>query len=317
MALGLIAAPAAKGAEAKLLVAEGAEHTYTQIASTNLHLCALRDDGSAVCWGHASQKRRCILTPPDGAFVQIDTGVYGGCGVRADGSVDCWGARLKRSGGLACVTHDAKKQGWLATQPNEGPYVRVKVGVREVCALTEDGELHCPAMRARADSGVAELDVENAQVCILNGEGQPICMGHDVSYRAPPVARLHGIDVGGWVTCGLTDSDALQCWGYTQQPVEPDPRDVHVEVVEAESLVTPLSYSPADAMMGRFGGAFDAELAAASAIGGVLGVRFAPENMHAEVERVGLDEVPEGTFQQVEVAVRGACGLRTDGTVTC
>jgi alpha-tubulin suppressor-like RCC1 family protein len=65
-----------------------------------LHSCAVRTDGSLVCWGAgttaATDCRPANLNcgqalAPDGLFREVAAGYTQSCGVRDDGSVTCWG----------------------------------------------------------------------------------------------------------------------------------------------------------------------------------------------------------------------------------
>src|SRR5688500_20069671 len=52
------------------------------------HTCALRQDGTASCWGNDYNGK---TTPPAGTFIELSAGFEHTCGLRGDGSVACWG----------------------------------------------------------------------------------------------------------------------------------------------------------------------------------------------------------------------------------
>ena len=54
------------------------------------HACAVRADGSVVCFGRTSYGRS---DGPTGAgpFTNFTVGIYNGCALAEDGSVECWG----------------------------------------------------------------------------------------------------------------------------------------------------------------------------------------------------------------------------------
>ncbi len=67
-----------------------APEQHTTLSSGWLHTCALRPDGTAICWGSDSSGQS---SPPEGeSFVSISSGAYHTCALRSDGSAVCWGA---------------------------------------------------------------------------------------------------------------------------------------------------------------------------------------------------------------------------------
>ena len=73
---------------------------FVAISSASNHTCALRRDGSAVCWGaqqgdmgdYGHQVGFGQAEPPAGeTFVAISSGDLHTCALRSDGSPVCWG----------------------------------------------------------------------------------------------------------------------------------------------------------------------------------------------------------------------------------
>ena len=54
------------------------------------HACALRSNGSAVCWGALGGPQGGEHSSP-GPYVQIATTAHFTCAIRVDGSLQCWG----------------------------------------------------------------------------------------------------------------------------------------------------------------------------------------------------------------------------------
>ena len=53
------------------------------------HTCAIREDGTAVCWGADAYGQ---ASPPEGeVFVAIGCDSDHTCGIRPDGAAVCWG----------------------------------------------------------------------------------------------------------------------------------------------------------------------------------------------------------------------------------
>lgn len=55
--------------------------------------CAIRTDGTAVCWGHDAIFD---FTPPDGVFTAVSVGYGRACGLRLNNTVDCWGKQIEK-----------------------------------------------------------------------------------------------------------------------------------------------------------------------------------------------------------------------------
>ena len=61
---------------------------FAAISSTHIHTCALRFDGSPVCWGG---DRYSGASPPDGErLAAINSSIWHTCGLRLDGTPVCW-----------------------------------------------------------------------------------------------------------------------------------------------------------------------------------------------------------------------------------
>ena len=59
-------------------------------SSSPSHTCALRSNGSAICWGWNEYGQ---ASPPEGEqFVSVSSGTVHTCALRPDGSVACWGS---------------------------------------------------------------------------------------------------------------------------------------------------------------------------------------------------------------------------------
>jgi alpha-tubulin suppressor-like RCC1 family protein len=52
------------------------------------HGCAVRTDGTLVCWGDNTFGQS---SPPTGTFTQVSAGTFHTCGVKTDGTFVCWG----------------------------------------------------------------------------------------------------------------------------------------------------------------------------------------------------------------------------------
>jgi len=62
--------------------------------SVNQFNCGVHTDGSVECWSYADpccNNTYGQLTPPKGAFTQVDVGTHHACGIKEDKTVACWG----------------------------------------------------------------------------------------------------------------------------------------------------------------------------------------------------------------------------------
>jgi Regulator of chromosome condensation (RCC1) repeat len=93
-----------------------------QVSSGSGTLCALRTEGSIVCWGING-----VAKVPRGKFVQVSAGNYFACGVRSGGTLVCWG------------------DPWTVPEtPPSGKFTQVSSGSAGfACGLRRSGSLAC------------------------------------------------------------------------------------------------------------------------------------------------------------------------------
>ena len=96
--------------------------------SADNRTCAVRTDGSVVCWGDGYGGLPLAMSerPPEGAFISVSVGNTHSCGVRTDGSVACWG-------------YDHLGQ----SSPPEGEFVSVSAGEYHTCGIKADASVTC------------------------------------------------------------------------------------------------------------------------------------------------------------------------------
>ncbi|HEX2873526.1 MAG TPA: hypothetical protein VHP33_19845 [Polyangiaceae bacterium] len=122
---------------------------FSQIASSELHSCAIRIDGTLACWGagtlasdppgwacpnatHFGQS-----LPPSGTFIAVAVGEKHGCAIRSDGTVACWGA------GTTLGDCPANAAACGQSIPPTGQFAAVAVGLVHSCAMREDRSVVC------------------------------------------------------------------------------------------------------------------------------------------------------------------------------
>lgn len=62
--------------------------TYTQVSAGGYHSCGLQDDGTLLCWGRDNFGQAVV---PAGTYTQVSTGQYHTCGLSSSGTLLCWG----------------------------------------------------------------------------------------------------------------------------------------------------------------------------------------------------------------------------------
>ena len=65
--------------------------TFKSVSAGSSHSCAVRTDDSIVCWGSTWASEKGLLDAPAGTFKSVSAGGYGSCAVRSDDAIVCWG----------------------------------------------------------------------------------------------------------------------------------------------------------------------------------------------------------------------------------
>ena len=160
---------------------------FRAISSGTDHVCALREDGTAVCWGDNQDGR---ASPPSETFTAISACSDHTCALRQDGTPVCWGQP------------DPKVDyGQVAPPEGEG-FLAISSGTCHTCALSQNGTLVCWGASRRdgvtysssrihqSGSGIADAPEEErfltisaggAHSCALRVDGSPVCRG--IGYR--------------------------------------------------------------------------------------------------------------------------------------
>ena len=169
-----------------------------QVSAVDNSSCALRSDGTPVCWGGGVVSD---LVPPPGQFVSVSAAGLSGrpCGIRPDGGVECWGYG---------PPYEAPP--WVA------PLTKASVGFYGSCGIQADAALACWDDYTKAP-GWAPLgefvDVEGSThgACALDVRGATHCAGH---YLAdPPHGEFTDIAVGEEHACAIRTDGTVACWG--------------------------------------------------------------------------------------------------------
>ena len=206
------------GCEATCSVTEG----IARVVTGDAHTCARAWDGSAKCWGDASDGRLgygmganadigddepagdAPLLMLGGAVRSMCAAAAHTCALLEDGRVRCWGrASEGRLGNMASSSIGAAEPA-LDSPPVEigGMAQQLDCSGAHSCALRSDGALFC-----WGDGGEGRLGLVMANDNIGDNETPQSAGPVDVG------GQIADIAVGGGHTCVLLQDGAVRCWG--------------------------------------------------------------------------------------------------------
>lgn len=193
------------------------EPRVLDLAASEGMTCALLDTGVVGCWGRwlntcnfrlpqpprelpTCSRTNCRVTP----WIEVFSGVIdvavsnnGGCGLTASGTVSCWGSNSHAQLG---VPYRGTYSSPTPTSPPLTDVTDIVVAQSSVCALRGSSSPTCWGNNNRASLAVATAveDVTTPQDLTVSG----LTFAH--------------IDRHGAHACGITDTGAVYCWGYTR-----------------------------------------------------------------------------------------------------
>ena len=232
-------------------IEEGAAIDRTSLSTGWDHICALREDGAAECWG---VNRYGQSTPPDETFVAISAGGHTTCALREDGEVKCWGQNSyvpPPAGPFVAIStgwdnncglrEEGKAECWGSndsgkSDPPAGSFVAISVGGNHTCGLREEGKAECwgygnyGLANPPAGSFVA-ISAGNFHTCALREEGKAECWGNnDYGKSDPPAGTFAAISAGLEHTCALRENGTAECWGDNQSGKSDPPAGTFVAI---------------------------------------------------------------------------------------
>ncbi|MBF0360952.1 MAG: hypothetical protein HQK49_08065 [Oligoflexia bacterium] len=194
------------------------------LALGRFYSCAVKKDGSVVCWGRADWGAS--TPPPDLKDVKsIAIRDFRSCALKKDGTVVCWGQDI-----------------WdqHVTPPNKLKNVKsITNGYSNSCALKKDGTVvfwgNTYGGKSHPPDGlrdVKSVGLGNQHSCAVKKDGTVVCWGLNYSGQSTPPDGLRdvkSIAVGHSNSCALKNDGTVVCWGEDGQKEStppPDLRDV-------------------------------------------------------------------------------------------
>ena len=177
----------------------------TAVAAGDVHTCALRTNGSVMCWGDNgygqlgdnSPTASPVTTPVPvsglGGVTAIAAGMWHTCALTAGGAVFCWGLNTEGQLGDGTTTDHP-----VPTPVNGlgSGVAAIAVGDRHTCALSTGGAVKCWGWNLHCQLGDGTTADHPVPVPV-NGLG----------------SSAAAIAAGGAHTCALTTGGAALCWG--------------------------------------------------------------------------------------------------------
>jgi alpha-tubulin suppressor-like RCC1 family protein len=170
--------------------------TFTEIAASHEHTCALGSNRRAYCWGYYGAIDA-QPPPPDWATVPGDAGGLAGvtlsrlsaggwhnCMLGSDGKGYCWG---RDDFGQLGVGPAVPGTSLVSTQAGL-TITDITAGQLHTCALASNAKAYCWGINSIGQTGMQEVGL-------------------------PPGVTLSRIVAGGFHTCGITAAGAVWCWG--------------------------------------------------------------------------------------------------------
>ncbi|OQW91259.1 MAG: hypothetical protein BWK78_05130 [Thiotrichaceae bacterium IS1] len=327
---------------------------FKQVTVGYEHSCALKNDGSVVCWGHNNYGQ---ALPPPGTFTQLSSGNNFTCGVQMDGGIACWGdiaappkvllmtdiftqvsvgdehiCALKSHGNVVCWGSDIYKQ----SSPLTDTFKQVSSGAEHTCALRMDDSIACwgsdDGGQAKPPETGTFTQVSSGlhHTCALRMDGSIACWGDE--YRRGEVSPPTGVFTQIAGECAVKASGNIVCWGDASNASPPtDTLGTFIQVsIESpwRGYVTGKDHACAlktDGSIACWGNNYYGQ--ASPPTGGFKQVTSGPfticalktDNSIACWGNNDKDSAspPAGTFTQISFGDEHGCAIKTDGGIEC
>jgi hypothetical protein len=178
-------------------VVEGSWHP--RLATGSEFGCAIRGDGTIVCWGAPTLSPEAVMPPTNGRFVGITAEGWEACAVDEDGSVACW------SGDSAKLVPTSKM---VQVDVNAGG-----CGI-DSCGLTTCWPMRNSLVPPPSDRRFSHVAAAALASCGVQKNGEVFCWGSNMfGLLDHPTGAFKTINMAGRSACAIGMDDRLTCWG--------------------------------------------------------------------------------------------------------
>ncbi|WP_413581908.1 Ig-like domain-containing protein [Bdellovibrio sp. HCB288] len=177
-------------------------NTYQQVSIGSRHGCAIRTDGTLLCWGlnssgqvgDGSTTAVSDMKVIDAAnkYQDISLGTLHTCGVTTANLLRCWGENGDYQVGDNSTTDRTLPVSLLSTTA----FSKAAAGASHSCAITTTGQLYCWGNNNYGAAGSTSPSTLKRF---------PYQMDNGVVYTS--------VTAGFQYTCGITSTNVLKCWG--------------------------------------------------------------------------------------------------------
>ena len=200
----------------------------TKVAAGGGSSCAVRNDGSAWCWGDATygqlgngesgdgaQRTKAVRVRRGSGYLtgvrQLSAGDHHACALRADGAVLCWGDDQSGQLGDGTTGRASDHVRTSAVRVRQGSgYLRDVVAIaaasQHTCAIKGDGSAWCWGEGYYGQLGDGQ-----------SGPGHYRTKAVRVKRGGGYLTRASGIAADGLHTCARRTDGTAWCWGYAAQ----------------------------------------------------------------------------------------------------
>jgi alpha-tubulin suppressor-like RCC1 family protein len=181
----------------------------TQVSMGGNSACAaLKANGSVVCWGDNSSGQTYVPTGLD-RITQLSTGSSYSCAVADNGTIFCWGDN----------SYDQANP--PRYRAGEHPAQQVSAGTNHACAVGTAGDVICwgdnrAGQRNVPSSLVAtQVSAGGNTTCALKADGSVVCWGDQTAGQTNVPSGLVAtqVSVGGNSACAVKRDGSVVCWG--------------------------------------------------------------------------------------------------------
>jgi alpha-tubulin suppressor-like RCC1 family protein len=221
----------------------GSGFTATSISSGDFHTCAIRNDGSVVCWGYGGEGRLgygsllnvgdvatpgsvgAVKLPGGQPAVAITAGDSHTCAILASGQVSCWGfgyngelgygadpstRRGRNLGGTPTTTPD------LNPTVDLGGHTAVAISAcgAHTCAILDSHQISCWGYGGEGRLGYGDPFGDPYTGFVFAPVDSTASPPTVMTVALPAGLTAAAISTGGAQTCAILSDGSVHCWGF-------------------------------------------------------------------------------------------------------